>query len=201
MKKTPNGPPLPEPLAYFLTWPTYGTWLPGDERGWVECHKGWQLPDPIRKGEAEARMTEDVCILDNEQRQLVEETIADHCRIRGWNLHAVNCRTNHLHVIVTAPIASKQVQVQFKAWCTRRLKELEGRRRGIKSTDPALREQWWAERGSRRWINDEDSLEAAIRYVRDGQDQPHQHQPEAPARRNRSSLALRVGVGGSWRIH
>ena len=25
-------PPLPEPLADFLTWPTYGTWLPGDER-------------------------------------------------------------------------------------------------------------------------------------------------------------------------
>ena len=24
--------PLPEPLAYFLTWPTYGTWLPGDAR-------------------------------------------------------------------------------------------------------------------------------------------------------------------------
>ena len=23
-----------EPLAYFLTWTTYGTWLPGDERGW-----------------------------------------------------------------------------------------------------------------------------------------------------------------------
>ena len=25
---------LGEPLAYFLTWTTYGTWLPGDERGW-----------------------------------------------------------------------------------------------------------------------------------------------------------------------
>ena len=37
-------PPLPEPLAYFLTWPTYGTWLPGDERGWVEYRHGWQLP-------------------------------------------------------------------------------------------------------------------------------------------------------------
>ena len=23
-----------EPLAYFITWTTYGTWLPGDERGW-----------------------------------------------------------------------------------------------------------------------------------------------------------------------
>ena len=31
----PNEPPMPEPLAYYLTWTTYGTWLPGDERGWV----------------------------------------------------------------------------------------------------------------------------------------------------------------------
>src|SRR5262249_3307643 len=23
-------------LAYFLTWTTYGTWLPGDARGWVQ---------------------------------------------------------------------------------------------------------------------------------------------------------------------
>ena len=25
-------------LAYFLTWTTYGTWLPGDARGWVNRH-------------------------------------------------------------------------------------------------------------------------------------------------------------------
>jgi hypothetical protein len=97
-----NEPPLPVALAYFLTWPTYGTWLPGDERGWVEYRHGWQLPDSIRKLEAEARMTEDACTLDTEERTLVEATIAEHCRIRGWELHAVNCRTNHLHVVVTA---------------------------------------------------------------------------------------------------
>ena len=50
-------PPLPEPLAYFLTWPTYGTWLPGDECGWVEYRHGWQLPDPARKREVQARLT------------------------------------------------------------------------------------------------------------------------------------------------
>src|SRR5208283_1739378 len=55
-------PPLPEPLAYFLTWPTYGTWLPGDERGWVEYRHSWQLPDPARKREAQARLTEDACL-------------------------------------------------------------------------------------------------------------------------------------------
>jgi hypothetical protein len=59
-----NEPPMPEPLAYFFTWSTYGTWLPGDERGWVEYRHGWQLPDVVRKLEAEARMTEDACRFD-----------------------------------------------------------------------------------------------------------------------------------------
>jgi hypothetical protein len=35
------------PIAFFLTWSTYGTWLPGDDRGWVEYCHGFQLPDPI----------------------------------------------------------------------------------------------------------------------------------------------------------
>jgi hypothetical protein len=35
-----NEGPLPDPLAYFLTWATYGTWLPGDERGWIQYHRG-----------------------------------------------------------------------------------------------------------------------------------------------------------------
>src|SRR5436305_385128 len=118
-----NEPPMPDPLAYFLTWPTYGTWLPGDERGWVQHGKGWQLPDAIREHEAKAQMTEDACILDEEQRRLVEQTIADHCRVRGWALHAVNCRTNHIHVAVTADRDPDTVCAQLKAWCTRRLKE------------------------------------------------------------------------------
>lgn len=173
---------MPQPLAYFLTWPTYGTWLPGDERGWVEYRAGWRLPDPARELEAQARMAEDACTLDPEQRQIVERTIADHCRIRGWQLHAVNCRTNHLHIVVTADRPPDEVRDQLKAWCTRRLKELEANRRAAK--DPVslrnpLRQHWWAERGSRRFINDQYSLDAAIHYVQDGQDK---HQPEAPAR-------------------
>ena len=36
-------------LAYFITWTTYGTWLPGDQRCWVLHGKGLQLPDLIRE--------------------------------------------------------------------------------------------------------------------------------------------------------
>jgi REP element-mobilizing transposase RayT len=162
----PREPPMAEPLAFFLTWTTYGTWLPGDDRGWVERGRGFQLPDPIRKREAEARLTDDGCLLDEEQRRVVEKTITDHCRIRGWQLHIVNCRTNHVHLVLTADREPEDVRDQFKAWCTRRLKELE-RTRGRPET--AIRQKWWTEKGSQRRLWHEASLEAAIRYVRDGQ--------------------------------
>ena len=160
----PFEPPMPDPLAFFLTWTTYGTWLAGDERGWIERGKGDQLPSAIRKHDAELRMTEDACVLDEEQREVVEKTIEKHCGIRGWQLHAVNCRTNHVHVVVSANRAPEEVREQFMAWCTRKLKELQVARR-----QEPVRENWWTERGSERWIGDEESLEAAIRYVRDGQ--------------------------------
>src|SRR5262249_507800 len=150
--------PMPDPLAYFITWATYGTWLPGDVRGWVEYRRGWQIPDPVRELEALAAMTEDACILDIEQRSLVEKTIEDHCQIRKWTLHAVNCRTNHLHVVVGAHTSPKVMRMQFKAWCTRYLKELEVERQratGLIGQNLAVRNNWWAERGSQRFINDE----------------------------------------------
>ena len=107
-------PPWPEPLADFLTWPTDGTWLPGDERGWVEYRHGWQLLDPARQREAQARLTEDACLLDQDQRRLVELTIADHCRVRGWTLDTVNCRSNPVHVIVAGDREPKEIREQFQ---------------------------------------------------------------------------------------
>ena len=173
-------PPMPEALAYFLTWTTYGTWLPGDERGWVQYRSGMQLPDPIVEREAAARMTEDACRLDHEQRRLVETTITEHCRVRGWTLYAVNCRSNHVHVVVAADRHPKDIREQFKAWCTRRLKGLEQERSCPGSAHPSpqpeqrIREKWWTERGSGLYINDEEGLEAVIHYVRDAQDLPRE---------------------------
>jgi REP element-mobilizing transposase RayT len=161
-----DGLVMPEPLAFFFTWTTYGTWLPGDERGWVRFHKGHQMPDPPRKLEAMARMTEDACRLDDEERQLVERTVAEHCAVRGWTLHAVNCRSNHVHVVVAANRTPSEMRRQLKAWTARKLKELAGRR----AENAKPRENWWTERGSKRQIFDEEGLESAIAYVRDGQD-------------------------------
>ena len=165
----------PEPLAYFLTWPTYGTWLPGDQRGWIHHRRGFQLPDPITKMEAKARMSDDACRLNSDDRRVVELTIAAHCQFRNWTLHAVNCRSNHLHVVVSAGQHPDKVREELKAWCTRKLKSFHRERMSQELCETAeLRSRWWAERGSKRYINDVDSLEAAIRYVRDAQDKRHQ---------------------------
>jgi REP element-mobilizing transposase RayT len=169
MRNRDNEPPLAEPIAYFITWSTYGTWLPGNKRGWVEYRHGWQLPDAVRKLEAAARMSEDACVLNEKQRLAVHEQIAETCDHRGWTLHAVNCRSNHLHVVVTAPVHPKVVRSQLKAWCTRKLKEQAAAERHPDDVSK-VRDNWWAERGSQRYVNDEESLESAILYVRDGQD-------------------------------
>ncbi len=156
-----------DPIAFFFTWSTYGTWLPGDARGWVEYRKGFQLPNPILELEAKARMTASACRLSSAERSAVQLQMHDTCQRRGWILYAVNCRSNHIHLVTSAHNAPKFMRAHLKGWCTRCLDEQQ-RLRGVSGA--SLRTEWWAERGSIRWLFDEVSLEAAIQYVLDQQD-------------------------------
>ena len=156
-----------DPIAFLLTWSTYGTWLPGDARGWVEYRHGFQLPDPVLELECAARMTEHACRLSPQERRIVEEQVGETCAHKQWVLHAVNCRTNHVHVVVASSAAPKLIREQLKAWCSRRLSEQQTRN-GIPIGQ--RRTKWWADRGSIRWIFDEANLGAAIAYVLEHQD-------------------------------
>ena len=93
-----------DPIAYLITWTTYGTWLPGDERGW---HKwgggGLQEPNEFLKTFAESTMKEPEFTMSPSEREIVAQTVAKHCQVRNWMLHKVNARSNHVHVAVTAP--------------------------------------------------------------------------------------------------
>lgn len=150
-----------EPLAYFITWGTYGTWLPGDARGWNARGRGWQPPDSIREAQAADAMTEGECRLTPEQRAAVETQLAETCRFRGWQLLAASCRSNHVHVVVAVAGADGfKVRDDLKAWATRCLKE---------RFDPT-RKKWWAERGDVEPVYHDAGLEQAIWYVAEGQD-------------------------------
>ena len=153
-------------IAFFSTWTTYGTWLPGDPRGWYEPRRGLKLADRLKELTAHLRAAQSPLTLNHGQRLLVEATIEDHCRIRKWILHAVSCRSNHVHALVTA--IGRDIEVpreQFKSWCTRKLKELERSMRVNK-----VRDDWWTERGWDEYIDDENELSDVNSYIRDGQD-------------------------------
>ena len=155
---------LPDPTAYFITWPTYGTWLPGSQKGWVEYRDGWKLPQPRLELECSSRMTEDACRLNKIERKVVETQIQETCHHRRWKLHAVSCRSNHAHIVVSAYETNpKKIRADIKAWCTRRLKE---------KSDPN-RQNWWAERGSIRWVWNQQSLCTVVQYATESQDRKH----------------------------
>jgi REP element-mobilizing transposase RayT len=151
------------PLGYFLTWTCYGTWLHGDPRGSVNRHfneVGYETlrPNAALQHHEAAQASGPPVHLDNASRAVIERAIRDHCAFRHWCLHAVNVRTNHAHVVVTCPCETPpdQVLVQFKSWATRRLREA-----GLFAQEADI----WTKGGSKRWLNDGESLARAVDYV------------------------------------
>lgn len=156
-----------EHLSYFITWTTYGTWLPGDSRGWRARGKGSQVPRPLLERWCREQMTGDTVLLSPADRVTVEDACREHCAFRGWELHAVSARSNHVHLVVTANADPKKVRDQLKANCTRRLRTQQ---------NPLRRDRTWTRGGDVEVLDTEDDLEAAVLYVLEAQDRKHREQ-------------------------
>ena len=141
--------------------------MPGDDRGWIKWQKGDQLSQPVLADWCREQMAETALHLDVPQRETVKKAVVDHCQFRNWYLHAVDCRSNHCHTVVTAiDYDGEQVRDQLKSWATRRLKE----NLRLDKPNKPIRERWWTRKGSTRYLFDDESLEAAILYTLEAQD-------------------------------
>jgi REP element-mobilizing transposase RayT len=153
------------PVAYFLTFRTYGTWLPGDERGFVDHRRDGE--DSWARGEDERRAAQAGCfrrwterVFGNDERACVNRAMETTCQHRGWTLFACNVRTNHVHVVVSAAEPPERVMVSLKAWATRGLRD-----EGLVGPE----DQVWSRHGSTRYLRDVRAIEAAREYVVNGQ--------------------------------
>src|ERR1700746_1828662 len=94
------------PLGYLITFRCYGTWLHGDKRGSIDrFHNRYKSPyiaenEAWHSHNAKTRKGSSVA-LDQSRRSSVENAIRETCAYRRWTLHAVNARTNHIHVVVS----------------------------------------------------------------------------------------------------
>jgi hypothetical protein len=115
------------PLAYLITFRSYGTWLHGDERGSIDrFHNRYRspyLPRSDRRKEVSARELKSKPVtLSASQRQSVDDAIREVCDHRHWFLHAVNVRTNHVHSVVSiGNVKPERALNAFKAYATRRM--------------------------------------------------------------------------------
>ena len=156
------------PLAYFNTCTCYGAWLHGRRPGSVDdAHNRFGdpalPPDPLCEAEMRRRLVELPYSLDQPSRQVVLRTLQEVATHRGWLLLAAHVRTNHLHAITHADCGPDKVMEDYKAYCTRRLREA--------GFEPA-RKRRWTEGGSKRYLWKAEALHAAIRYVVAEQGEP-----------------------------
>jgi REP element-mobilizing transposase RayT len=152
---------LGDALAYFITFHTYGTWLHATAKGSVDReHNQYGAPRiPPNPGFEQRRrdsMRQDEMILTPEQRDVVEKTIREVCQYRGWQLRAINVRTNHVHVVVSGAATPEKMLGDFKRYATRRLRE-----HGLTAPDRMV----WSEHGSTRYLWEEENVFEACDYV------------------------------------
>ncbi len=154
------------PLAIFITFRCYGTWLHGDERGTVDrnnnVYRASRIPASKNwKKFNQVALLHPPVILNAGQRKSVEQAIRDTCEKRNWTLLAVNIRTNHVHTVVSIGVKKpKNALIAFKANATRQMRE-----------DKLWDQEHspWADKGSKRNLWNEKSIAEAADYVINGQ--------------------------------
>src|SRR5687767_4465012 len=153
------------PLAYLITFRTFGTWLHGDYRtSTLRVRKaGTETKLIPRNVPLEERMREEMdhpFILNHAQRRAVQDAIEDVCRHRSYLLRAVNVRTNHAHSVISVQAKPERVADALKAYSTRRLRE-----RGLIEAGSRV----WSRGRSRRYLWKPRHVDAAVDYVLHGQ--------------------------------
>lgn len=153
------------PLAYLITFRTYGSWLHGDERGSIDrYHNRFGEPrvpaNSVIQKQHRAKLKSEPVLLDARQRLVVEDAIRRVCDYRRWWMLAINVRTNHAHAVVSAATPPEIVLKDFKAYSTRGLKT---------AVLWNFSHSPWVDGGSKRYLWSEISVANACDYVVNGQ--------------------------------
>ena len=160
---------------WFITFTTYGTWLPGDSRGSVSnvyaddgsIIRHNHRTEPYDAGDADRRNAADrhrrhpVVRLSPAQAIAVLDQFHETARLKMWVLHAASVASNHAHLLVEVDgdPDPHRVRATFKSYAARRLNRLFG---------PC--EEWWTDKGSVRKKPDPPSVYRCVAYVRDQPD-------------------------------
>jgi len=140
-------------IGYMLTWTTYGTWLQGDERGWVK--NGIILPpDKELYATNRKRLQKQPVKLSESQKRLVEETIICESQRIEQQIYAITVCSNHIHIVAKVSSQSiSQVVHRYKRASTYSLQQ-----KGFNG-------RVWGKGHDKRYCFTEEDLNKKIGYV------------------------------------
>src|SRR5207244_284149 len=109
------------PLAYHITWGTYGTRLHGDERGTVDRSMNQHGEPIVGKDDGWQRMERSLLkfpprVLTIEQRLFVEEIVPSICLRGDWKHLATAAAPDHVHNVLSAEREGKDIRKWLKRW-------------------------------------------------------------------------------------
>src|SRR5262249_17814230 len=136
------------PLAYHITFGTYGTRLHGDERGTID--RSMNRPgDPIIGRDDDWNRIERERLnfppreFTPEQRLAVEELIPLVCERGKWKLYACAAAPDHVHVVLIGVADGDAIRKWLKRWLGLML---------AKRCPLQVGQTFWAECGSVKWV-------------------------------------------------
>jgi len=109
-------------LTFLLTFRCYGSWLPGDARGWVDRSRGdhrggYKNPSIALTRRSRQEMTDSPYRLDRSSAQIVLRAIHEVCGFRVWPLIAAHVRATHVHCIVADVTDPESGHHRFQSLC------------------------------------------------------------------------------------
>ena len=150
-----------KPLAYFITFSSYGTRLHGSNNGSVDRNHNQygtdRLPSQPHLERYEIETLKNAAVTFNQNhRRTILNSIMRVCEFHSWHPFAVHVRTNHVHAIVSADMPPEKILHHFKAYATRHLREKH----------PVFADfKIWTRHGSTKYLWNRKSLLSAMSYV------------------------------------
>ena len=144
---------MPKMLGYMVTWTTYGTWLPGDDRGYVSHGNILGKNEDLRKANIR-RLKSKIVNLSRQEQEVVRRAILSRAESLRQKIYAIVVRSNHVHIVAQHVSESIEMVVSYYKNAAR----LALRSRGFTG-------RFWSRGFDKRFCYDLVQLESKIEYV------------------------------------
>ncbi|HIJ71182.1 MAG TPA: hypothetical protein HPP87_07440 [Planctomycetes bacterium] len=142
-------------LGYMITWTTYGTWLQGDERGYVKNGKTYPGNRALKKVNESLQSAEAV-LLSKPEKQIVKQAIIKEASLQEQKIYAMSVCSNHVHLVaeyIEKPV--RKIVAYYK----------KAARLALKTTGRTGKV--WTRGYDKRFCFDQTTLRQKIKYVQD----------------------------------